>query len=450
MKIPDDHKGRCFYHFTHIDNIESIVCNSLLSTNEKMAKGIKHVNLANERIQARRCQMDVTCSPYGTIHDYVPFYFTARNPMLLSVLNRKNIDQPLVVYIAISINKLTDDNVIYTDKSANTIKPPNYFSNPNDLVKLNWKLIDSLKWSEKDADDLHSRMAEVLVYKHVPIDWVECYIVYNKICKEKIETIYKENNLGIPKIEYQPYKSKYFYFTKFNISGRENETLITGPIFLEKYYREAIKTILRQRKEKQPSNYAFGDVNDALEVIAEDFCVIKELKGIFKLETDNKVHTQNVSDHTLQVVNNLDHNEYFNDLSDSDKNIVKLSAYLHDIGKGPKSKWKDGIQPAYPDHPTDAIPMIVRILSEEFEIISKYEVKLICLLVFYHDIIGEILTNGRSEQELLNLEINRNELNMLIALSLADISAINHYWSFGIKERLNDLAKLIEKANSLK
>ncbi len=445
MKIPDAYRGRCFYHFTHIDNIESIVKYGLLCTNEKIGKGIKHVNLANEDIQARRSQMNVTCNPFGTIHDYVPFYFTARNPMLLGVLNRKNIDQPLVVYIAISIDKLLDSNATFTDASANRTIPPNFFNDPSHLGNLDWNLIDSQRWSEKNEEDLHSRMAEVLIYKKVPIDWIECYVVYNDMCKKRIKEIYEDNGLGIPKIEYQPFKTKYFYFTKFNMIGRENETLINGPIFLEHYYREAIKAIIDKREEMECGNPTFTDVNDALQKIDEDFCVIEELDGIFELETDNRVHTQNVSDHTLQVVENLNKNKYYKDLYEDDKKIVKLSAYLHDIGKGPKSKWENEIQLTYPDHPRDSIPMITRILIEEFEILSEYEIKTICLLVIYHDLIGDILMHGRSEQELLNLEIDENELDMLIALSLADISAINIIWAFNIKGKLDGWVKRIRK-----
>jgi len=444
MKIPNDHRHRCFYHFTHIENIESIVKNGLLSTNEKCAKGIDHINLANEGIQLRRSQMDVQCEPFGTIHDYVPFYFAAVNPMLLGVLNRKNIDQPFVVFIAISIDKLLESDVIFTDASANTVIPPIFYQDPKDLNKLNWELIDSTKWQRGTDDELHSRMAEVLVYKKVPIDWIESYIVYNDMCKKEILRIYKENGYQKPKVSYAPFNGRYFYFTKFFMPERKNETLITGPIFLEHYYREAIKTIVDKRVEIDYDSCAFTNIDDALGKIGENFCVIKELDDIFELETANKVHSQNVSDHTLQVVNNLN-NKYFNDLSYKDKKIVKLSAYLHDIGKGPKSKWKDGIQLVYPDHPADAIPMITRILAEEFKVLSYHEIKTICLLVIYHDLIGDILEKGRSEKELLSLEISRNEFNMLIALSLADISAINVLWNWTIQEKLEDFVEKIRK-----
>lgn len=433
MEIPREYKGIYFYHFTHIYNIESIVKNGILSTNEKLRRGINHVNLANENIQGRRSHTDVPCKPYGKIHDYVPFYFTAPNPMLLGVLHRKNIDQPLVVYIAISIEKLLENNVLFTDKSANTEIVPNFYEDPKDLDKLNWKEINNKKWGRGRDDELHARMAEVLVYQSVPIDWIESFIVFNDICKEKIEEIYRDNNLGTPNISYDPFCGKRFYFTKFFMKGHRNETLITGPVFMQHYYEESIKIIVSKRKSMNNGKKAFINVNDAISKIEKNFCVIKELNDIFELETSNPIHKETVSDHTCNVVANLDGNEYYEQLSSNDQSVVKLSAYLHDIGKGPKSKWKDGVQQPYPDHPADSVPMIRRILIDEFKNISEDEIKKICLLVFYHDLIGDIINNGRNVEELLNLQLNENELNMLIAITIADVSAINSMWAFQLK-----------------
>lgn len=436
MEIPIQYRGKSFYHFTHIDNIESIVSEGLLATNEKKRKGIQHVNLANENIQLRRSKKDVPCSPGGKIHDYVPFYFTAPNPMLLSVVNRKNIDQPLVVYIAISIDKLKESNVLFADRAANTEILPNFYSNPKDLVNLRWDLIDHRTWSESDNNDLHYRMAEVFVHKRVPIDWIESFIVYNQICKDKIEAIYKKYGLSKPNISYVPYKGKYFYFTKFFINGQQGTTLVTGPIFMKEYYEKSIEIILKEREKVNNDKRTFLNVNDALTKIEKNFCIIKELKDIFELETDNPMHKETVSDHTLKVVANLQGNEFYEQLSDTDKSLVKLSAYLHDIGKGPKSKWSDGIQHSYPDHPADSVQMIRRILINEFTTISEYEIKKICLLVFYHDLIGDIIKNNRSKEELLGLHVDENELNMLLAITVADVSAINLFWAYEIKQAI--------------
>ena len=73
MAIPEEHRWRFFFHFTHLKNLDSIIKNGILSTNLKNAKGIQHVNVASESIQARRNEMDVECGLKGKVHDYVPF-----------------------------------------------------------------------------------------------------------------------------------------------------------------------------------------------------------------------------------------------------------------------------------------------------------------------------------------------------------------------------------------
>lgn len=314
MKIPDEYKGKYFYHFTHIDNLKSIIKNGLLSTNKKNELGITHVNLASESIQLRRSGMDVTCSPNGKIHDYVPFYFTARNPMLLGVLNRKNIDQPLIIYIAVSIDKILENNVVFTDASANTIVPPNFYNDPQYLDKLDWGLINSQGWTTTNKDDLHKRMAEILVHNKMPVDWIDKIVIFNDVVKKEILSVYKKFELELPEITYEHINWKYFHFTKkylFAISGRERETLVTGPYFLKYYFKEVVKVIIEERKSGNKKKFVFENIPDALDKINNDFCVIAEMEDIYELETKNEYHSENVSEHTKKVVENLEENEYY-------------------------------------------------------------------------------------------------------------------------------------------
>lgn len=446
MLIPEKHKNKYFYHFTHLDNIESIVNHGLLSTNEKIRQSISHTNLANASIQLRRSEMIVTCPPYGIIHDYVPFYFTTLNPMLLGILNRKIIDQQNVVFIVISIDKLLASNVVFTDASANTTIKPNFFSDPIDLDRLNWKSIYNTKWKAANPDDLHIRMAEVLIHKSMNIEWIDSFVVFNDIAKNKIQSIYENNGLAHPKIYYQPFQNNYFFFTKFFFQDRKNETLVTGPRTLKNEYENVFKYIKSKRSNGTSREFVFNNIEDSIQKIHLKFDIIPELIGIFNLTTENPLHKETVSDHTIKVVNNLSNNEYYEQLSLENRNIVKLAAYLHDIGKGPKSKWENEIQKAYPDHPADAIPMLARILTCDFKEISDYEIKLLCLLVIYHDIIGDIINNERDINELVNLNIDHNEINMLIALNVADISAINHKWEI---KTITSLPEFIEKLKNI-
>ena len=113
MAISDKYKGKYVFHFTDLRNLDSIVKNSLLSTNEKKRLGINHHNIANQTIQASRDEMDVTVGPGGKVHDYVPFYFSSINPMLLSLLNHKNCDQNLIIYLCINIERLDKDDAVF-------------------------------------------------------------------------------------------------------------------------------------------------------------------------------------------------------------------------------------------------------------------------------------------------------------------------------------------------
>ncbi len=435
MEIPREYEGRFFYHFTHIDNLESIIRNGILCTNEKIKRGINHLNVANNEIQVRRSQMIVTCKPYGTVHDYVPFYFGSKSLMLLGILNRKTVDQKLMVYMCISIDKLLNDEVVFTDKSANTTISPSFYNDPAYLDRLYWELIDSNSWHE-EGENKNYRMAEALIHERVPIEWIDFYVVFDNECAERIREIYNKLGLGEPNICTEPIydgiNNRFFYWRKYMMSGRKEESTITGPRELKKRYDKAIEVIVNNRQTNNNESSTFLNINDALVKIKENFCVINELGGIYQLATSNVAHNDTVSEHTIKVVENLKQNKYYNELNKEDKKIVELSAYFHDIGKGPKSKWPKGIQPFYPDHPADSIPMIKRILSEEFEQISYDEIKKICFLVFYHDLIGDIIINGRNIEELLNLQLNENELNMLIAITIADVSAISSMWAMKI------------------
>ena len=274
--------------------------------------------------------MKVTCPPKGSIHDYVPFYFSSLNPMVLSLVNSKNVDQQFIIFFAISIEKLLDKNVIFTDASANTSIPPNFYSDTSDLDKLDWQAIQSKKWGSTDKNELHRRMAEVLIKEIVPVNLIEYIIVWNEYIKKNIEETFKKNKLSPPSISYQPFKSSYYFrFTKFML-GQGNYSLITGPFFLKQSYKSAIKTIFEKRSSLNiKDSFLFKNIENALAKIDKNFCAIKEMEGIFELETINEVHSENVSDHTLKVVEKLEELEYYKDLKPKDKNIMKLSAYVN-------------------------------------------------------------------------------------------------------------------------
>ncbi len=427
MPISDEHKWRYIFHFTDVHNLDSIIKNGLLCTNMKNKKGIQHKNIANMTIQERRANMDVPVGPGGKVHDYVPFYFSSMNPMLLTLLNQKNVDQQYIIYFCVKIDRLEKEDAVFTNASANTVEPPTFYEEPDKLNKLNWDLIDSRKWGGWTDEERHQKMAEALIHTKVDISEINTILVYNEGIKNAVEQVFKANEVVPPRILYCLTNYKFFY-TKFFIPNQERITLVTGPATLLNKYRDLIGKVKNLRSKKKGS-YHYAKVSDLVDAIDKDFTVLPELKAVTGLLQDYEPHKDTVDEHTKEVVGEMKKTTYYQGASDDLKSVLELGAYLHDIGKGPNNKWKLGkMTGAYPDHPADAVPMLCRILVEEIKNLSDEEIRRICMLVVYHDIVGECMTKGRDKQQISNLIESKDDLDMLYAISAADTTAIKPEW----------------------
>lgn len=448
MAIPDEHKWRYIFHFTDIENLDSIIKNGLLCTNVKNALGIKHKNIANTTIQERRANMDVPVGPGGKVHDYVPFYFSSINPMLLKKLNEKNVDQQFIIYLCVKIQRLEEEDAVFTDASANTIETPSFYNDVKDLDKLDWAAIDKKSWGVSSDDERHKKMAEALIHKRVDISEIDAILVFNNGIKDAVKKVFEENGVQAPTIVFdgdRKLSNYHFFYTKFFIATQKNNSLVTGPATLLSHFKSLIQEILKQRQEPNKS-YPYNSIKVLLDALEKDITVIRELKDVEDVLQDYEPHNDTVGDHTRSVVAEMKKQDYYNNASDEKKNILLLSAYLHDIGKGPKNKWKDGIMKgAYPDHPADAVPMLLRILTEEIESISDEEIRQVCMLVVYHDIIGDCMEKGREKQQVADVIESEDDLDMLFAISCADAKAVTGVWGLGILGRKKSFKEAIMK-----
>ena len=84
--------------------------------------------------------------------------------------------------------------------------------------------------------------------------------------------------------------------------------------------------------------------------------------------------------------------------------------------------------------------MLKRILTEDIGGLSEESVRKIVTLVTYDDLIGDIVARDRDEKQLVDIIKNENDLQMLIALSKADMSAINPEWVTAYSQSIDDLA----------
>lgn len=422
MPIPPEHSTRFIYHFTLIDNLPGILEHGFNSPNEQIRLGLTHHSIAHQGIQNRRATMAVTCGPGGVVHDYVPFYLCKRSSMLLAVVNAKNVDQQHLIYLAFPISLVKQPSVVFTDASANTDAPPNFFSEPDDLARLNWDAINSMKWSMPNDAEKQARMAEVLVHQRADMTQLSRIIVWNDHIRQRVYDIFHAAGMALPTVN----TSNNQYFTKW--PSEPTKSLVTGPVLTTLLYHETIELV--RQADRTAMNPRFQNIGLLLEALRINLTALPDTAELIGLRSDNPMHQEDAGTHTLSVVRELRALPEFAALSAAEQQLVELAAFLHDIGKGPATRWasNNGIQKADPDHPIGSVKLLRRILIEEVAAIDNNSLRVLAKLVCYHDLIGDIIANGRKPEQLEAIADNERDLDMLIALNLADVSALNEGW----------------------
>lgn len=441
MPIPPLHSHRFLYHSTHIRNLKGILKHGFLSQTEQRRRGLKHHTIAEASIQDRRMQMQVPCGPGGVVHDYVPLYFSKLSPMLLKVVTSKNVDQMLLLHFAYPITILNRDDVVFTDGGANRNTPPNFFTDPSELSRLRWDAIDLRKWKSQinGLDVKNERMAEALVHTTLDPRDAAFVVLWNDWVKERVAKIYEEAEMAPPEIMYDGYDG-YHTYTNFQPglpSDMLRRSIASGPFWISHIFDETLKTIAAQG----PGTPRYGSLREMLTALqSQGLSALPETAELQNLESVNEVHRHDVGTHTIKVVEALRGSTEFSALSVEDKVVVEVAAYLHDIGKGPKSRWSGcgGKQQVDADHPLRSMQMLPRILKEEVSV-DQATTRVLRKLVGYHDLVGDIIGKGRDRQQLVDVAETLRDLDLLIALGKADMTSVSSSWGWTGSVRLPEL-----------
>lgn len=194
------------YHIPDFSNLESILQQGgLLANNVVKEKGIKYENIAHHNIQDRRSMKTVPLPPNGDLHDYVPFYFAPKSPMLYAIYKgqvaeyEKGQDQIIYLISRIDIIHNAGLDYVFTDGHA-VMGFTDFFKNLKDLDKIDWEVMKSRYWfdTEEDPDRKRRRQAEFLVHKVVPIDILLGFAVKNDEMKQKVEAAIHKYNYDKP------------------------------------------------------------------------------------------------------------------------------------------------------------------------------------------------------------------------------------------------------------
>lgn len=187
------------YHITHYNNLISILqsgeisCCAAIRTNQ-----IPYTNIAHNNIQDRRAIFVVPIPPGGVVHDYVPFYFATRSPMLYAInqgaISGYDGGQKDVIYLVSSAERIEQEGYSYVFTDGHAIMGfSSYYSNLKDLDKVDWNIMRSRYWNDnaEDNDRKRRRQAEFLVYDKVPFNTIEAIVTYDA----RVQNIVNDNVL---------------------------------------------------------------------------------------------------------------------------------------------------------------------------------------------------------------------------------------------------------------
>jgi hypothetical protein len=176
------------FHITAIDNLASIAsCGTLLAKNVAAAQGLVSANIAYEEIQGRRAVKVIPIYPGGTLHDYVPFYFAPRSPMLMTI-NSGNVAgcdyrQDDIVHLVSTAQAVHDGGHRFVFSDLHAAKDfAEFFGDLSRLDEIEWPLFFEAPllagyckfWQNRHnipryVRRLEIRQAEFLIYQQLPI-----------------------------------------------------------------------------------------------------------------------------------------------------------------------------------------------------------------------------------------------------------------------------------------
>lgn len=115
-------KHTFIYRITHYKNLPFILKNGIHCPNSKIQDS-DFIQIGFPTLIAQRNDRIVTVEPFGTLADYVPFYFTVKSPMLYVIAMANDpevIKTPLedIIYLVSTVEKLNEMRIqyVFTDR----------------------------------------------------------------------------------------------------------------------------------------------------------------------------------------------------------------------------------------------------------------------------------------------------------------------------------------------
>ncbi|MEW6113501.1 MAG: DUF4433 domain-containing protein [Thermodesulfobacteriota bacterium] len=163
------------YRIVHRDNLAGFCQCGLLHSHNHAPAEVQYHAIHDEDVQANRHARNVPCGPGGTVHDYVPFYFGYRSPMLLRLHTGRvqgyTEGQQPIVYLVSTAQAVAEaqQQFVFTDGHG-LARYTRWFDSLDNLNEVPWDTVYARQWNDTvdHPDRQRRKQAEFLVHTTCP------------------------------------------------------------------------------------------------------------------------------------------------------------------------------------------------------------------------------------------------------------------------------------------
>jgi len=192
------------WRIVHRDNLSWILEYGLHCGNSGVSSD-NWVHIGNPELTEKRATHPVPISPWGSLNDYVPFYFTPFSVMLKNIhsgwggIQRRSNDE--IIILVSSLPHLQQQSIpfVYTNSHA-YYAWTEFYRDLTYLDKIDWPLLQARDF-KRDPDDpgkFERYQAEALVHKHCPVSGLLGLICYTEAVKLQCEQMLAASGIQLP------------------------------------------------------------------------------------------------------------------------------------------------------------------------------------------------------------------------------------------------------------
>jgi hypothetical protein len=191
------------WRIVHRNNLELILDYGLHCANSNSLPS-GYVNIGNPELIDKRRHRAVPVAPWGTLPDYVPFYFTPFSVMMKNIHSGRGVAQRRneeILILVSSLHHVKSLSLPFLFTNAHAYPDwTNYYSDLAQLAEIDWQILQRRDF-KRDPDDprkMERYQAEALIFHHLPIQGILGIVCYTELLKREIEQQIQLRGLRLP------------------------------------------------------------------------------------------------------------------------------------------------------------------------------------------------------------------------------------------------------------